>query len=154
MMDELARLVDERAIETVYVRYCELVDGKEFDRLDEVFAEDSRGDYSQALGPGVVIEGLPALVSAMHANLGVESSCGATHHNVTNFRIAVDGDAASAKVHYIAAHAGAGELTGRDYVMWGEYDDELVRTPVGWRVSQRVYTLAVATGDPAIVRGG
>ena len=153
-MDDLQRLIDERAIGAVYVRYCELVDGKDFDRLDEVFTAETRGDYSQALGPGVVIEGLPALVAAMHANLGEGSSCGTTHHNVANFRIAVDGDGATAKVHYIAAHAGAGAHAGADYTMWGEYADRLVRTFEGWRIADRVYTLAVATGDPAIVRGG
>jgi 3-phenylpropionate/cinnamic acid dioxygenase small subunit len=153
-MDELKRLVDERAIEAVYVRYCELVDSKDFDRLDEVFTAETRGDYSQALGPGVVIEGLPALVAAMHANLGAGSSCGATHHNVANFRIAVNGDRATAKVHYIAAHAGAGVHAGATYTMWGEYADRLVRTAACWRIADRIYTLAVATGDPAVVAGG
>ena len=146
-------LLAERAIERVYVRYCELVDAKAFARLGEVFTPDTRGDYTQALGEGVVTEGLAMLVAAMEANLGAESHCGATHHNVTNFRIAIEGDAATARVHYIAAHAGAGTLAGRDYVMWGEYDDRLVRTTQGWRISERVYTLAVSTGEPAIVRG-
>lgn len=146
-------LLAERAIERIYVRYCELVDAKAFARLGEVFTPDTRGDYTQALGEGVVTEGLAMLVAAMEASLGVGSHCGATHHNVTNFRIAIEGDAATAQVHYIAAHAGAGALAGRDYVMWGGYDDRLVRTAQGWRVSERVYTLAVSTGDPEIVRG-
>ena len=153
-MDDFRRLVDERAIEAVYVRYCELIDGKDFDRLDEVFTAETRGDYSQALGPGVVIVGLPALVAAMHANLGEGSSCGSTHHNVTNFRIAVERNEATAKVHYIAAHSGVGAHAGADYTMWGEYADRLVRTAKGWRIADRVYTLAVATGDPAVVAGG
>ena len=153
MSDTLARLLDERAIEAVYVRYCELVDAKQFDRLDEVFTADTRGDYTQALGPGVVTEGLAALVEAMHANLGAGSSCGATHHNVTNFRMAVDGDRATAKVHYIAAHAGAGTHAGSTYVMWGQYDDRLICTEAGWRVAERVYTLALSEGDPELVKG-
>ena len=153
MSDTLARLLDERAIEAVYVRYCELVDAKQFDRLIEVFTAETRGDYTQALGPGVVTEGLAALVEAMHANLGAGSSCGATHHNVTNFRIAVDGDEASAKVRYIAAHAGAGEHAGQTYTMWGEYADRLERAATGWRVAERVYTLALSQGNPALVRG-
>ncbi|MDP3674914.1 MAG: nuclear transport factor 2 family protein [Novosphingobium sp.] len=152
--DGLTRLFDERAIERLYVRYCELVDAKDFARLDEVFTPDTRGDYTQALGEGVVTEGLAMLVAAMEANLGAGSHCGATHHNVTNFDIAVEGDAATAQVHYIAAHAGVGALAGRHYTMWGEYDDHLVRTEEGWRVSERIYTLAVATGDPAVVAGG
>lgn len=150
---DLQMLLDERAITHVYMRYCDLVDTKDFDRLDEVFTADTRGDYTQALGPGVVTEGLEAIIGAMHANLGTHSHCGATHHNVTNFRIMVEGDVARAKVHYIAAHAGAGALAGKSYVMWGEYDDRLIRTTAGWRVQDRVYTLACFDGDPAIVAG-
>jgi SnoaL-like domain len=153
-MDMLQMLLDERAIAHVYMRYCDLVDSKAFDQLGEVFTTDTRGDYSQALGPGVITEGLDAIIGAMHANLGSHSLCGATHHNVTNFRIVVTGDTAMAKVHYIAAHAGLGRLAGKSYVMWGEYSDQLVRTPGGWRVKDRVYTLSCSDGDPAIVAGG
>ncbi len=153
-MDALTRIVEERAIEQIYIRYCELIDSKDFDRLDEVFTDDTRGDYSQALGDGVVTEGLAMLIGAMHANLGARSSCGATHHNVTNFRITVEGaTSARARVHYIAAHCGTGAHQGADYTMWGEYDDRLVRTASGWRVRDRIYTCSVRQGDPAIVSG-
>lgn len=152
-MITLEQLLDERAIQHVYMRYCDLVDAKDFDRLDEVFTPDTDHDYSQALGEGVVTQGLAAIVGAMHANLGADSLCGATHHNVTNFRIAVDGDTAQARVHYIAAHAGTGALVGHTYVMWGEYADALERTAQGWRVQNRVYTLSCFEGDPAIVAG-
>lgn len=154
MTDLLATLADERAIVAVYQRYCDLVDAKDFDKLDEVFTAETVGDYTQAMGPGVVTKGLAALIAAMHANLGAQSACGATHHNVTNFRIAVDGDTAQAKVHYIAAHAGTGRFAGQDYVMWGEYTDRLSRTTAGWRIEHRIYTLALSTGNPAIVAGG
>jgi hypothetical protein len=116
-----------------------------------VFTADTRGDYSQALGEGVTTDGLPVLIAAMHHNLGPDSHCGATHHNVTNFRIAVEGDNARARAHFIAAHAGEGPHVGQNYVMWGEYADLLVRTAQGWRVVDRTYTLAVSQGDPAMV---
>jgi 3-phenylpropionate/cinnamic acid dioxygenase small subunit len=152
-MLDLQTLNDERAIQHIYMLYCDLVDAKDFDRLGEVFTADTHGDYSQALGEGVVTEGLEAIIGAMHANLGTHSACGTTHHNVTNFRIAVEGDTARAKVHYIAAHAGAGPLEGKSYVMWGEYADLLVRTASGWRVKDRIYALSCREGDPAIVSG-
>lgn len=141
-------LIDERAITHIYMRYCDIVDAKTFDDLHEVFTPDTRGDYTQALGPGVITTGLDMLIAAMKANLGAGSLCGATHHNVTNFRIAVTGDTARAKVHYIAAHAGAGRMTGHSYIMWGEYDDALVRTADGWRVRDRRYTLSLSEGEP------
>ena len=150
---DLPALGDIRAIEQLYVRYCELVDGKQFDAMEEIFAEDAPGDYSQALGEGAIMPDRAALVAAMHANLGEHSHCGATHHNVGNFRIVLDGDRAQAKVHYYAVHRGAGEYAGEIYSMWGEYRDRLVRTKDGWRVANRVYICTMTQGPPEIVAG-
>lgn len=144
-----AFLMDKHAIEQVYIRYCEVVDAKEFALLSEVFTPDTYHDYTQSLGPGVVITGLEQLVDAMKTNLGPSSNCGATQHNVGNFRIAVDGDTATAKVNYYAVHRGLGEYEGALYSMWGLYDDNLVRTPEGWRISHRIYSSALTEG-PAV----
>ena len=152
-MLDLQTLNHERATQHIYLLYCDVVDAKDFHRLGEVFTADTHGDYSQALGVCVVPAGLEVIFGGMHANLGIHSACGATHHNVTNFRIAVEGDTARAKVHYIAAHADAGPLEGKSYVMWGEYADLLVRTASGWRVKDRIYALSCREGDPAIVSG-
>ena len=149
----LARLIDQDAIAQVYHRYCDIVDAKRFDEMDEVFLPDCVGDYTQALGPGVVSPDRASLIASLHANLGPGSSCGATHHNVLNFRIAVDGDRATARVHYHAVHRGRGALAGALYAMWGEYADDLVRTPDGWRIARRVYTCAISEGPAAVVAG-
>lgn len=150
----LAELIDKDAIAQVYIRYCEIVDSKRFDEMDEVFTADCVGDYSQALGPGVVSPDRASLVASMHANLGEGSACGATHHNVMNFRIAVAGDRATAKVNYYAVHRGRGTHEGALYSMWGQYADDLVRTAAGWRVARRVYTCQLTEGPPAVVSGG
>ena len=142
----LQRLLDERAIEQLYIRYCEIVDTKRFDELHEVFTAGATGDYTQALGPGVISPDRASLIASMHANLGPDSNCGPTHHNVGNFRITVEGDTATAKVHYYAEHLGQGDYPGAQYSMWGQYDDELVRTRDGWRVAKRVYTCAIKRG--------
>lgn len=139
-------LIDKHAIERVYIRYCEIVDTKAFDAMDEVFTEDATGDYSQALGPGVISPNRASLIASMHANLGPDSNCGPTHHNVGNFRISVEGDTAHAKVHYYAEHLGQGDFPGELYSMWGQYEDDLVRTPAGWRVKARVYKCFIAQG--------
>ncbi len=141
-------LEDVRAIEQVYVHYCELVDAKAFDRLGEVFTPDTWHDYTRSL-PGVYVEGLAALVASMHHNLGEGSNCGATHHNVGNFRVHPTGDRARAKVNYHAVHRGVGRHAGALYAMWGLYDDELVRTPAGWRVQRRIYS-SILTEGPAV----
>lgn len=141
-----AFLEDVHAIEQVYVRYCELVDAKLFDLLGDVFTPDTWHDYTRSL-PGVFVEGLDPLIASMHWNLGDGSSCGATHHNVGNFRIRVDGD--RARVNYYAVHRGVGRHDGALYSMWGLYDDELVRTVAGWRVHRRIYS-SILTEGPAV----
>ena len=145
-------LPDIHAIEQVYVRYCEIVDDKSFDDMHEVFTEDTLGDYTQALGPGVISRDRASLIASMHANLGPGSDCGPTHHNVTNFRIQVRGDAARAKVHYYAVHQGLNAHAGAVYSMWGQYEDDLVRLPQGWRIARRVYRLFLSEGPPVTVR--
>jgi hypothetical protein len=143
-------LMDKHAIEQVYIRYCEIVDAKSFDDMHEVFTPDCVGDYTHSLGPGVISPNRESLIASMHANLGEGSNCGPTHHNVLNFRIAVTGDVASAKVHYYAVHRGCGDFEGALYSMWGQYEDDLVRTPAGWRVAARVYKCYVSEGPGGV----
>lgn len=138
-------LEDCHAIRQVYIRYCEIVDLKDFDRMVEVFTEDTVGDYT-SLRPGDLRIGIRPLIDRMHMNLGKGSNCGATHHNVGNFRIQVDGDRARAKVYYYALHRGLGRFAGALYSMWGQYDDELVRTADGWRVKKRLYQSMLRDG--------
>ena len=146
-------LEDKHAIEQTYIRYCEAIDAKQFERLSEVFTADTNHDYTQALGPGVYVTSLAQLLESMHANLGEGSNCGATQHNVNNFRIAVDGDTATAKVNYYAIHRGIGRFAGALYSMWGLYDDQLVRTVDGWRIAQRKYTTFTVEGPVVTSRG-
>lgn len=146
-MDNLQFLLDKHAIEQVYIRYCELIDAKDFDRLDEVFTSDTVGEYK---GYDNVTRSLAELLAAMHHNLGAGSNCGATHHNVGNFRIRVDGDRAEAKVHYYAVHRGLGPFEGALYSMWGQYSDVLVRTAAGWRVQHRQYAIFLTEGPAGV----
>lgn len=147
----LADLIDKDAIQQVYVRYCEIVDAKRFDEMTEVFTADCIGDYTQALGPGVISPDRASLIASMHANLGEGSNCSATHHNVMNFRIRIDGDRATAKVNYYAVHRGCGDHEGALYSMWGQYADQLVRAPEGWRIARRVYTCQLTEGPAGVV---
>jgi len=150
----LQYLVDKDAIEQVYIRYCEIVDAKTFDDMHEVFTEDAVSDYTQALGPGVISPDRASLIASMHSNLGPRSNCGPTHHNVGNFRIEVTGDEAHAKVHYYAEHIGRGALEGEQYSMWGQYEDDLVRTSAGWRVRYRIYTCSFSRGPSEVTSAG
>lgn len=149
----LQELNDKDEIMQVYHRYCEIVDTKTFDRMDQVFMPDCVGDYTQSM-PGVISPNRASLIASMHENLGPNSNCGETHHNVLNFRIQVSGDKATAKVHYYAVHRGRLAFEGELYSMWGQYADDLVRSPDGWRVAKRVYTTALTEGPRGVTSKG
>ena len=148
--DFTAYLEDKHAIEQVYIRYCDLIDQKAFDKLDEVFTEACIGDYRSTNGK--VQEGLAPLIAHVTRGMGPGSDCGATHHNVCNFRITVDGDTAASKAHFYAVHEGINHCAGERYTCWGEYDDQWTRTEKGWRVSRRTYHNFLIDGTTDVVR--
>lgn len=144
-------LDDQQAIEQVYIRYCEIIDRKEFDRLVDVFTDDCVGDYRNTNGK--VHEGVAPLVRHLKHGMGPGADCGATHHNVCNFRIDVEGDTARSRAHFYAVHRGINHYDGQMYTCWGEYVDSWIRTPQGWRVRSRTYRNFLTKGPVAIVRG-
>jgi hypothetical protein len=146
-------LEDKHAIEQVYILYCDAIDTKTFDRLVGVFTPDTIGDYSTLYGGAETLrKGRDEIIRRMHWGLGVGSNCGATHHTVGNFIVEVTGDTARAQVNYTAMHRGVGRLEGALYQMWGQYQDELVRTPEGWRVSRRRYISMLREGPVVTMR--
>jgi 3-phenylpropionate/cinnamic acid dioxygenase small subunit len=150
----MTEFTDIWAIQQVYYRYCELIDAKDFDKLIEVFTTDTHHDYSQAYGPGTEFTGFSFLLERLHRRLGDGSNCGATHHNVGNFRVTVAGNTAEAKVNFYAVHRGLRQFEGALYSMWGVYDDDLVRTPEGWRVANRRYFVNLVEGPVVTSREG
>jgi hypothetical protein len=62
-------------------------------------------------------------------------------HMVTNPLIAVEGDAAKAHAYFLI-------LEGLVPVLTGTYDDEMVRTPQGWRFAKRAVTILGPGGYP------
>jgi len=150
LSDGAALLSDERAIEQVYHLYCDLIDRKEFARLDEVFTPDCVGDYRSTNGK--IQNGLAPLIEHVTRGMGPGSDCGATHHNVLNFRIAVNGDTATSRAHFYAVHHGVNHCAGEHYTCWGEYDDAWTRTNDGWRVRRRTYRNFLIDGTVDVVR--
>jgi hypothetical protein len=152
-VDLIRTLAVERAVQRVYLDYCDAIDEKRFDDLDQVFTADCVGDYRDT--QGVMIDGLAPLIAGLHKNMGPSSTCGGTHHNVLNFRIEpLDETHTRAYVHFYAVHRGTGIMSGRLYSVWGRYDDQLCLTEHGWRIFSRRYTNYVADGDKAVIRCG
>ena len=128
-----AHVVDRLAIEAVLVRYATLIDMKQFDRLREVFSADAIVDYTSAGG----IKGSLTEVSAWLAR--VLAPFTVVQHLVANFAIEIDGDRARSVCYFHNPMRLSGS-DGTVSIFWcgGRYSDELVRTPEGWRICNRI----------------
>jgi 3-phenylpropionate/cinnamic acid dioxygenase small subunit len=150
MMDGPETLWDLRLIEQQYFRYCEIIDAKDFDALEEIFLAEAVQDYRSS--NGILQNGVAPLIARLHVGMGRDSDCGATQHNVCNVRAAVTGDRAVAKAHFYAVHAGRNRYDGEIYRCWGQYDDIWQRTSAGWRIARRDYVNFLTEGPVAIIR--
>jgi hypothetical protein len=138
-MDEqtLQRLVDRQDISDLLVRYWELLDGREVDRLGrEYFTEDAIDEYDAA-PMSFRAEGWDQIRAFLTTGL---RSIDRYVHDVNNVAVDVRGDEATAKSHSTAWTwlAGPGDPDRpADLVTVGHVEDHLRRTPQGWRAWRR-----------------
>lgn len=137
-------LEDVYEIEKLKARYADAVDGgwtgtkaHDPDAVVALFVPDGvwdSGDY----GGGAGHEGIRAFMATGEAIMPF------AFHHITNPRIDVDGDRATARWHALLAVT----LEDRAQLQTGIYDDVLVRTPEGWRFERLQFTLAASTSLP------
>jgi hypothetical protein len=138
-------LSDWLEITEVLSSYCHAVDQRDWIAMaDQVFTADATLDFSAFGGPnGVVSEVAPKLAASLQDFVG-------TQHTVSTVKISLEGDLA--KVRSAAIVSVTLDARGQEQSMlngvW--YDDEMVRTPLGWRISSR--SLVRAWGPSALTR--
>jgi hypothetical protein len=137
------RPADVHAIEQVLYRYAVAVDTYDLDAFDEVFTPDAQLDTSVT---GTLT---PAEYRARCEQ--VLPGLDATHHLLASPLVEVDGDRATAHTYYQAQHARNGCPGGSLLMIGGWIDDELVRTPGGWRIARRRGRAVWFDGNPAVL---
>jgi hypothetical protein len=75
-----------------------------------------------------------------------------TFHEVTNHQVDLDGDTARCRSYVRALHVAATTAAENTYTTFGHYDDDLVRTSHGWKITRRAYQQVFATGNAAVFR--
>jgi 3-phenylpropionate/cinnamic acid dioxygenase small subunit len=131
-MDRIREIEDRIEIQELMNRYAQMVDEKEWARMDTVFAPGATVDYTSTGGKAgpyrETLEWLGRALEPWPLNL----------HYITNLSIELDGDRARSSCYF---HAPMGRATddGGQLVITnaGRYDDELVRTDDGWRIAVR-----------------
>ena len=122
---------DEHDIAKVLVRYATGIDRRDWDLFRTCFTEDVLAEY-EGLDPWRSVEEITESMAMSHADMGH------TMHQLSNLAITVDGDTATARSYVDAILMAADGQSGLN--PRGFYDDELVRTPVGWRIAHRRFT--------------
>jgi len=140
-----SELEDRFAIIELTHRYCWALDSKQFDLLDTVFLPDATAELRSD-----PLEGRDAI---RHRIRGAVESLDATQHTVSNHLVTIDGDTASSRTYLHSQHVRRGTAGGDLYVIAGRYEDELVRTPDGWRILFRRLVTVWSEGNLDVVSG-
>lgn len=125
--DALSRLIDERDVGQVFVRYFDRVDANDPKGASLLFAEDAVAEIMT----GKVYQGREWFQRALARTLAQYER---TSHHITNVRIDVDGDEAVAVLYVYAYHRMAD--TGEPWHLWARLVDRLRRTPEGWTITE------------------
>jgi SnoaL-like domain len=115
------------------------VDTFRVDALVDLFAEEIDGLVPVAEFGFATWSGREELRAGYGASL---ARFEAAMHAITNLRVEVDGDRASARSyvqgwHWLAGVGRPGTARNCDFVLLGVTTDELVRQPIGWRLLRR-----------------
>ena len=137
----LQEIQDRIEIQELLHLYAEMVDRREWTKMDRIFALEATIDYTSTGGQkGPFRETLAWLDRALESwpiNL----------HVVSNLIIEFDGDTAHTRCYY---HAPMGRSTpdGHQFVITngGRYVDKMIRTADGWRIVERVCEQTVMQG--------
>ena len=128
----LQEISDRMEIQDLLYRYAEVIDGKRFDELLDVFSEDAHIDYSAmggAIGNREQTISWLAKVMPMFPH---------TQHSTSNAQIRVECDHATGRVMCFNPQEFPLPDGGTQLVMMGLwYVDEYVRTDRGWRIRRR-----------------
>jgi ketosteroid isomerase-like protein len=125
----LQRLEDLAAISQLFIDYGRHLDAGDFGAYAGLFADDGE----VLLGPMGRAKGPDAIRSLMASQL--DGSVGLSYHLITSPMISLDGDTATSSTMWTVlsrTESGSPEVT-----MVGRHEDELVRTPDGWRFKRR-----------------
>jgi hypothetical protein len=132
-MLSLQEISDRLEIQQLMVDYANALDRRDYDRLDRIFTPDAYIDYRKLGG----VDGrYPQIKDWLKTALGYFPHY---YHFVGNFDIAVDGDRARARTACFNPMDTPLPAGGRQVMFLGlYYVDQLVRTPQGWRIAERV----------------
>jgi len=141
--DPISTLLDRQAIVDLTHTYCWALDSRNLALLDDVFVPEAVAELRSR-----PLEGREAIRDRIATAL---EPLDATQHTVTNHHVVIDGDRATSRCYLHSQHVREAAVGGPLYVIAGRYEDELVRTPDGWRISLRRLVQVWTDGNLEVV---
>ncbi len=137
----LADISDRIQIQDLLTRYALAIDTKDWALLDTCFAPGAQIDYTSTGGEKGPYTKVRHWLEKALAPFAV------TVHHIGNTSVELDGDRARART-YLWNPMGFQKPDGalHWFTVSAHYVDELVRTPEGWRIQQRVQERGVIIG--------
>lgn len=132
---------DRIEITELLARYADMVDRRDWRRMDRLFALEATIDFRPLGGPhGPFREMLAWLDRAL-------DSWPRALHLITNVVVDLDGDRASAQCYFHVPYARETQ-DGNQYTITdsGRFLDRLIRTAEGWRIVERACEAVVREG--------
>lgn len=129
----LQQVSDRIEINDLLIRYTTAIDQKDYGLLDSCFTPDAHLDYTSA---GGVAGDYPKVRAWLEKALAPFPM---TVHYVTNSVVELEGDTARARTAVLNP-MGFRESDGslHTFTVGAYYNDQLLRTPEGWRIRERV----------------
>lgn len=142
---DIREIADRLEIQDLLARYCFAIDDRDWDALDHVFMRDARIDYSQSGGAAgnyrEIKRWLPIALERFPRY----------QHMVATTKLDLEGDRARGRtilfnpmVHRDEAGAEQTFFVG----LW--YRDAFRRSPMGWRIAERVEEMSWTHNSPAM----
>jgi 3-phenylpropionate/cinnamic acid dioxygenase small subunit len=137
-------MVDERLIQNGLGLFARILDGRQWDRIAEVFAENVTFNY----GDNQEQSGIEAMRSQFMRFLDV---CGPSQHLLGSLMLSNDGPLLVSRCYVQARHQGAGAKSHLFFDSNGEYRDRWERRREGWRIVRRDVSWHMQMGDPSVL---
>ena len=119
-------------VSDLLVRYATAIDRRDWDLLRSCFTDDCVADYGD-IGRWSGGDEITEWMRTTHEPLGH------TLHRITNVAVASSGDAVTARSYVDVIVLGPDDVRGAQAA--GYYDDVVVRTEDGWKITRRRYTM-------------
>jgi len=131
---------DKSAIATIVRAVGLLADSRNFESLEQLYADEVEVDYTSLAGGEVELKSPQALMSQWASVLpGFDF----TQHDISNIQIEIDGDRAVATAKVIATHG----INSAIWIVEGDYRYKLQKTDNAWQINSHKLTLQNEKGS-------